>query len=191
MREKGVVLLFIGLVLCLLAGCAQAVTPDGSEPTEVPPVESLPPPTDHPSPSVNAPLSGTPAPPTQVPRETKMVNAFQPAPYDPALQPLVEQAMLDLVLRLEVPVEQIEVIEAQAVVWSDASLGCPQLGMAYIQLPHNGTLIRLKVEGMVYEYHSGGNRDPFLCEPTIKAKSTSIKLDIFKTTPPPRDAGGK
>jgi hypothetical protein len=116
-----------------------------------------------------------------------MENTTQPATYDPALQPLVDQAMLDLALRLGVTMEQIEVIEVQAVVWPDASLGCPQPGMAYIQLPHDGTLIRLKVEGMVYEYHSDGKRDPFLCEPMIKAKSTSIKIDIFKTTPPPRD----
>ena len=187
MRYKLVALFSIGLVLYLLSGCAQAITPEVPKPTEILPVESLAPTINQPNPSMNPSLSGTPAPPTQAPRETEMENSSQPPPYDPALQPLVEQAMLDLALRLGVTMEQIEVIEVQAVVWPDASLGCPQPGMAYIQLPHDGTLIRLKVEGMVYEYHSGGDRDPFLCEPTIKAKSTSIQIDIFKTTPPPRD----
>jgi hypothetical protein len=187
MREKGVVLILFGLVLCLLASCAQALTPDRSKPTELLPVESLTPPTIHPSPIVNSSLSETSAPASQVPKVIDMENTSHPTPYDPALQPLVEQALQDLALRLGVTIEQIEVLEAQAVVWPDASLGCPQPGMAYIQIPHDGTLIRLEVDGREYEYHSGGNHDPFLCEPTIKAKSTSIKLDIFKTTPPPRD----
>jgi hypothetical protein len=191
MREKGVALFLFGWLLYLLAGCAQTLTPDVPKPTEIHPVESPTPPTIQPSPGILFSLSETPAPPTQVARVTEMENASQPAPYDPALKPLVDQAMLDLALRLGVTMEQIEVVEAQAVVWPDASLGCPQPGMVYIQLPLDGTLMRLKVKGMVYEYHSGGNRDPFLCKPTIKAKSTSIKIDIFKTTPPPRDAGGK
>lgn len=191
MPEKGSILFIIGLVLYLLAGCTQTVTTEVPKPTEIHPVESLSSPTIQPSPGILSSLSETPAPPTQVARVTEMENASRPAPYDPALQPLVDQAMLDLALRLGVTMEQIEVVEAQSVVWPDASLGCPQPGMAYIQLPHDGILMRLKVQGMVYEYHSGGNRDPFLCEPTIRAKSTSIKLDIFKTTPPPRDAGGK
>lgn len=187
MREKGAVLFLISLVLCLLVGCTQTVTPDRSKPTELHLVESLTPPTIHPSPSVNSSLSGTSATPTHGSMVIVMENTSQPTPYDSALQPLVEQAMQDLALRLEVSMEQIEVIQAQAVVWPDASLGCPQPDMAYIQIPHDGTLMRFKVEDQEYEYHSGGNRDPFLCEPTIKAKPTSIKIDIFKITPPPRD----
>ena len=187
MREKRVVLFLFGLVFCLLAGCAQAVTPEVAKSTEVFPVESPPPITTKPSPSVNPSQSETSAPPTQVYKVADMENTSHPTPYDPALQPLVEQATLDLALRLGVTIKQIEVLKAQAVVWPDTSLGCPQPGMAYIQTPHDGTLIRLKVDSREYEYHSGGNRDPFLCEPTIRAKSTSIQIDIIKTTPPPRD----
>jgi hypothetical protein len=29
-----------------------------------------------------------------------------------------------------------------------------------------GELIRLRVEERLYEYHSGSNRPPFLCQPT-------------------------
>ena len=52
-------------------------------------------------------------------------------PYNLAMEPLVQTAREDLAQRLGVPPGQIEVVEAQAVVWPDASLGCPQPGMAF------------------------------------------------------------
>jgi hypothetical protein len=36
--------------------------------------------------------------------------------------------------------------------------------MAYIQVQVEGALVRLRVDGKLYEYHSGGSRPPFLCE---------------------------
>ncbi len=98
-----------------------------------------------------------------------------PSPPEPGLAPLLTQAKEDLAQRLSVPVDQIEVLEARAVVWPDASLGCPQPGMKYKQVPMDGALIRLVVDGQVYEYHSGGSRDPFLCEQPLKPQ---------KETPP-------
>lgn len=83
----------------------------------------------------------------------------------------VTQAKEDLADRLDVAVGQIEVVEAKAVVWPNPGLGCPQPGMAYKQVPVDGMLIRLRVEGRIYEYHSGGTRDPFLCEQQPMGKS--------------------
>ena len=108
-----------------------------------------------------------------------------PSPPDPSLNPLVQQAKEDLAHKLSVPVDQIEVLEARAVVWPDASLGCPQPGMRYRQVPMDGALIRLQVEGKVYEYHSGGGRDPFLCEQPLKLqKDTVPQIDLLQLTPP-------
>ncbi len=78
--------------------------------------------------------------------------------------PQVEQAVADLAQRLEVEVGEIEVVEVEFVTWPDGSLGCPQPDMAYTQVPQDGMLIRLRAAGEIYEYHSGGGRDPFLCE---------------------------
>lgn len=83
---------------------------------------------------------------------------------DPALQPLVDQAKQDLAARLSVSVEMIEAVSAEAVVWPDSSLGCPEPGMAYLQVLTDGALVKLRAEGKLFEYHSGGGRDPFLCE---------------------------
>lgn len=102
------------------------------------------------------------------------------APLD---NPLISQAKEDLAERLNVPVEEIELLSFEEVVWGNTSMGCPQPGMRYRQVPQDGALIQLGFEGQVYDYHSGGSRGPFLCEQTIKAPiTTPIDLDDF---PPP------
>jgi hypothetical protein len=184
MRVKGVVLFLFGLVLCLLTGCAQAIIPDRSEPEATLPVESISPPTFQPNSSLNASLSEMPTPQTQVLRVTEMKNTSSEASFDPALQPLVEQAMQDLALRLEIPVEQINLLEVRQVNWPDSSLGCPQPGTAYTQAPQEGLLIRLGVGREMYFYHSGENQIPFLCEGTSQVlPKVTPKDDEF--VPPP------
>ncbi|MGB5660031.1 MAG: hypothetical protein WBO54_11160 [Thermoanaerobaculia bacterium] len=84
--------------------------------------------------------------------------------YDAGLEPLVVMAKEDLAERQEVEVEVIEVLEAELVVWPDASIGCPDPEMMYIQVLQDGSRIRLQVEEAVFEYHTGGERMPFLCE---------------------------
>jgi hypothetical protein len=142
------------------------------EPTSTFEAESSPPGTG-PSEEAAPSAIGTPAPlgtavfisPTQViQEETVAVNPTIPSPSDPALQGLVIQAKEDLAGRLSVGVVQIDLIEAEAVVWPDSSLGCPRPGMMYTQVQHDGSLIRLRVGKRIYNYHSGGNRSPFLCE---------------------------
>ena len=92
-----------------------------------------------------------------------------PGSPTPASQPgsvtaLVEQAVADLASRLNVPASQIEVVSSEAVIWPDGSLGCPQPGMAYIQILLKGHRIRLKAGDRLYEYHGGERQAPFLCE---------------------------
>jgi hypothetical protein len=113
-----------------------------------------------------------------------MVQPDEPSPVDASLGPLIAQAKEALAQSQSIPVEQIEVLEARSVVWPDASLGCPQPGMEYRQVPMDGALIRLAVEGKVYEYHTGGGRGLFLCEQPLKLqKETPPQLDLFRLTP--------
>jgi len=87
-----------------------------------------------------------------------------PTPPGDDLRRLITQAREDLARRVAVAVDRIEVLEAAAVVWPDAGLGCPRPGMRYKQVPVDGACIRLRAAARVYEYHSGGGRGPFLCE---------------------------
>ena len=127
--------------------------------------------------SISTPL----APPDQ--GETTQVSPSIPTPADAGLQSLIEKAKADLAKRLAISVDQIVLLEATSVVWPDASLGCPQPGMAYIQVPEDGLLIRLQVGDQIYPYHSGGFRDPFLCETLFKDPSSPPKIDFFNLTP--------
>ena len=77
-------------------------------------------------------------------------------------QLLVAQAIADLVARTGSAPAEIELIGLEQVTWPDASLGCPQPGMAYAQVLQEGWQIRLRCRGQVYEYHSGPSRPPFL-----------------------------
>lgn len=116
--------------------------------------------------SQGAQLTAVPLSPSDVVQEEVVKKSETPAPTpaSPFLQKLVTQASEDLARRLGIDVDQIDLVEFKAVVWPDGSLGCPRPDMAYIQVQQEGTLIRLQVGGRIYEYHSGGNRPPFLCE---------------------------
>lgn len=91
----------------------------------------------------------------------------------PGPNPQVQVAVKDLATRLAVPLEQIELVDVEPVVWPDGSLGCPQPGMVYPQVQVDGLRIRLRAGGQVYVYHSGGTRQPFLCEDPAAGGSTT------------------
>jgi len=80
------------------------------------------------------------------------------------LQSLIEKAKTDLAQRLSISIDQINGIEAKAVVWSNSSLGCPQPGMVYAEVLTPGYLILVNANGQDYEYHAGKGADIFYCE---------------------------
>jgi hypothetical protein len=107
-----------------------------------------------------------------------------PDPGDPFLKEMVSKARQDLARRLSVPVDQIDLLEVRQVTWRDASLGCPQPGMAYAQVLQEGLLIRLGLGKDMYFYHNGETGDPFLCEGTSQVlPKVTPKTD--EIVPPP------
>jgi hypothetical protein len=113
--------------------------------------------------STSTPLAASPLTVVAVTEETTVAPS---ASIDPALQPLVDQAVADLASRLKIDASKIETMSAQSISWPDGSLGCPRPGMAYTQVMVDGTLIQLSANGTTYSYHSGGSRAPFLCQKT-------------------------
>jgi len=81
-----------------------------------------------------------------------------------AAEPLVELSRADLACRLGIDGAKIEVLSAEEVQWPDASLGCPQPGMAYAQVQTPGFKIMLQARGQTYTYHTDEGRTAVLCQ---------------------------
>jgi hypothetical protein len=101
---------------------------------------------------------------TGVTQAPATAGAVAPTTLDPALAQAVEAARADLAQRRSIASASISVVEVREVTWPDPGLGCPRPGVAYKQVPVDGLLIRLKAEGRMFEYHSGGTKTPSLCE---------------------------
>jgi hypothetical protein len=83
----------------------------------------------------------------------------------PATQPDNRDfAVADLAASLSVNPAAITVQVVEPIEWPDASLGCPQPGLVYIQVITPGQRIVLEANGQTYEYHAGRGR-VILCSP--------------------------
>jgi len=98
---------------------------------------------------------------------------------------LIEKAKEDLAQRLSISAKQISIIEANAVTWPDASLGCPQPGMVYAQLQTSGFRVILEAVEKKYEYHTDTSQHIVFCEsvrtPNGVAVSTILSEEISLT----------
>jgi hypothetical protein len=94
-----------------------------------------------------------------------------------AMQVMISKAISHLSNRLGIPEDSIEVARAEAVVWSNASLGCPQPGMAYADILTPGYLILLEANNVDYEYHASKGTEIIYCEnPTPPVQGTPMDL---------------
>lgn len=178
MKWMGIIIL---LLTILLAGCSQTMI-DASKVTNT----SLG--TSNPIDEIEIAISTLTPGLTTIPSQAEPRSESTPqVRYDPALEALVEQAREDLAQRLNISNDQITLLEANTVVWPDASLGCPQPDMVYQQIPLEGVLILLKVGEHEYEYHSGGSQNLFLCVLSLKINKITPNTD--KIIPPPIRSG--
>lgn len=76
----------------------------------------------------------------------------------PEYSPVVDIAKNDLAERLNISVEEIQLVNLEKVNWPDTSLGYPEKGMMYAQVITPGFKILLKAGGKLYEYHSDYER---------------------------------
>jgi hypothetical protein len=77
--------------------------------------------------------------------------------------PVVTAAVDELAAELGIEPDDVAVVDARFVTWSDSSAGCPQPGMSYMQVLTDGMLVVLEAEGTTYEYHSRGTDPLVLC----------------------------
>ena len=97
--------------------------------------------------------------------------ATEPPPVPPAisgpavsrLESVKEAALVDASKRTGVSRNLLEVLSAEAVTWSDGSLGCPMPGMMYTQALVPGFRVRIRAGGKELDYHAGRTGAPVLC----------------------------
>jgi len=87
----------------------------------------------------------------------------------------IDLAKNDLAERLGISEKQIEVVDVAKTTWPDASLGCPKLGVLYIQVVTDGYRILLDANGTIYEYHTDTGEQVLLCE--------NLEFPIIPVTP--------
>ena len=88
---------------------------------------------------------------------------------------LLDEILRDMIERTGAARDKIAVIRAQATVWNDGSLGCPQPGVFYTQAMVNGYWVVLEVDGQKYDYRAADTGYFFLCGdgiPPISPPST-------------------
>ena len=71
-----------------------------------------------------------------------------------ALNDRQQRARQLLADRLSAPVDSLALVSDEPVSWSDASLGCPEEGMAYAQVITPGHRITFSHQGARYEVHT-------------------------------------
>ena len=116
--------------------------------------------------------------------------------YPTELAGIVRFAIIDLSEKLAVDLLTITVVLVEEVVWTDASLGCPQPDVSYAQVLTDGLRIILEASGLLYDYRSGGFSDPILCVQALDKDKT--RAGIFQLTEDgeivyvtPNDDGGE
>jgi hypothetical protein len=103
--------------------------------------------------------TSAPAPTAPAPQEEATVPIS-----DPSAAAMAELARSELATRLGVPTADIAVLSAEAVEWSDGSLGCPQPGSMYPQVITPGYRVTLRHSGQTYSYHTDMSRIAVPCE---------------------------
>jgi hypothetical protein len=98
--------------------------------------------------------SDTPAP-TSTPQRSRAESLVPEAILGPILN---EVAKL-----VNVPREQLVIVRAEAVLWNDGSLGCPEPGIEYTQALINGYWVVIKAAGQTYDFRVGGGGSFRLC----------------------------
>lgn len=166
--HKRTIYLFL-LVAALLTGCVdgeQEIQPTATSPSieSDSPLRTSTPPEEQIHPSLTPPTGITS--PVSTPLSTVLPLPLVPSPGKQGEVPpeLIDAIKADLVARVGISSEDIEVVSAEAVLWNDGSLGCPEPGMAYIQALTPGYQVILRASGREYDYRASQQGFFRLCD---------------------------
>jgi hypothetical protein len=96
---------------------------------------------------------------TPVPTSTPQMSRVESQMPEAILGPILDEAAK----LANVPPQQLVIVRAEAVVWNDGSLGCPEPGMEYTQALVNGYWVLIKAAEQTYDFRVGGGGSFRLC----------------------------
>jgi hypothetical protein len=151
---RATILLTVTLLLAACTGVPTAgQTPDAAAPaTPIPDAGAPTPDTGPPTPDAGAP---TIAP--DPPQETFPL-------FDTEVPQQLMEAVVDEAAFLgQVGLGDVRIVRAEAVTWSDASLGCPEEDMMYAQVLTPGYWVVLEAGGQQFDFRASETGTPRLC----------------------------
>ena len=95
------------------------------------------------------------------------------------LEQTARWAQIDLANALETELEQVRIVEAREVVWSDGAIGCPRPEGFYTQALVEGYLVVLSHHNEQAYYHSSRGQKPFLCPPKRRVAPVLMEQTIY------------
>ena len=130
-----------------------------------------------------------PPTPTEEPRTIRLTPAatpeveILPMTAVPEIVGEVPEAIMtavyeDLTTSAGLQKEAITVARAEATIWSDGSLGCPQPGQVYTQATVNGYWIVLEANGRAYNYHAAESGYFILCQNSLPQSPPAVGTPI-------------
>lgn len=146
-------------LLLVLAGCS------GTPATAVPTLTLIPPTATRPAPTAGPTVTPQPlTSPADLEATRPAATQVQSSPglplvdIDPVAADLAALAQRLLAEQLDLPVRRVEIMDVQAVVWPDTSLGCPQPDQMYAQILVNGYRIVVRAAGEDVIFHTDFDR---------------------------------
>lgn len=120
----------------------------------------------------------TPQPPAASPTSQQPIRTARPVPtvaqvpQSASAAPVVGEVPSDLLAKILADAAQLSGVDAAAIIvqkaeaveWSDSSLGCPQPGMAYMQVITPGYQVVLAAGAATYDYHANARGRFVLCK---------------------------
>jgi biopolymer transport protein ExbD len=82
---------------------------------------------------------------------------------NPRTELLIQLVKKDLSQKTGIDIDNIFVIEVEAIIWPDGSLGCGIPGTDYLQAPTPGFQILLQANGQLFSYHTNESNYFILC----------------------------
>ena len=100
----------------------------------------------------------------RVPALTTTTVAVNPPTTGEVPGEILDEILLDVAERSDVPRDEVSILRSEAIDWSDGSLGCPEPGQLYTQAIVPGYWVEIEAAEMLYDYRVDGQGGIRLCE---------------------------